>query len=119
MRFMLMMHLNPRLFESLTEAQRGEVYRGHEELIRIVTESGELVSTVALADPANTVTVRVRDGAAETVTGPHREDEEFVCGYYLVDCDSTERAVELAALIPDARYAPVEVRPLMHEGGPE
>lgn len=119
MKYMLVMNLNPKQFESLTEEQREEIFRGHEELIETITKSGEMVTTIALADPSQTVTVRVRDGRTVGTDGPFQASEEFVCGYYVVDCESRERAVELAALIPDARHTAVEVRPIMYDGGPE
>ncbi|MFI6602194.1 YciI family protein [Nonomuraea sp. NPDC050536] len=119
MKYLLVMNLNPKQFESLTEEQRDEIYRGHEELIETIIKSGEMVTTVALADPSQTVTVRVRDGRTVGTDGPAQASEEFFCGYYVVDCESKERAIELAALIPDARHSAVEVRPVMHEGGPE
>ena len=40
-------------------------------------------------------------------------------GFYLIECDTPERATELAAAIPDARLTAVEVRPLMHVAGLE
>jgi hypothetical protein len=42
-------------------------------------------------------------------------------GYYLVECESKERAIELAALIPDAKVdgLGIEVRPVMFESGVE
>jgi hypothetical protein len=40
-------------------------------------------------------------------------------GYYAVDCDSPERAHELAAMIPDARLTAIEVRPVMEESALE
>ena len=51
--------------------------------------------------------------------GPYVEAKEFLAGYYVVDCDSVERANELAALIPDTRYTAIEVRPVMDAGGEE
>jgi hypothetical protein len=36
-----------------------------------------------------------------------------MAGYDVVDCDSPERAAEIAARIPDARLAAVEVRPII------
>jgi hypothetical protein len=45
--------------------------------------------------------------------GPYLEAKEYVAGYYLLDCESKERAIELAAQIPDAKYTAIEVRPLM------
>jgi len=41
------------------------------------------------------------------------------CGWYIVQCDTPARAHELAAVIPDARYTAIEVRPIMNEGGME
>ena len=51
--------------------------------------------------------------------GPYVEAKEFLAGYYVVDCDSVERASDLASQIPDARYTAIEVRPLMNAGGEE
>ncbi|MEV7969703.1 YciI family protein [Sphaerisporangium sp. NPDC088356] len=114
---MLMIYMNTDTWDTLSEQQRDEVFAGHDALIKAITESGEMVATEALADPATSSTVRVRGGVTEATDGPYAEAKEFFCGYYLVDCDSRERAVELAAQIPDARYTGVEVRPLMGDGG--
>jgi hypothetical protein len=82
-------------------------------------ESGVLVGFVALADPSTSSTVRVRHGAAAVTDGPYVEAEEFLAGYYQVDCETPERAFELAALIPGARLTAVEVRPVMAASGME
>ncbi|HYT80174.1 MAG TPA: hypothetical protein VEQ37_13170 [Actinomycetota bacterium] len=44
---------------------------------------------------------------------------ESLAGYYLVECETLERATEPAARIPDAQYTAVDVRPLMHYAGME
>jgi hypothetical protein len=116
-KYLLMIYMNPATWETLSEEDRNEVFRGHDELIKAVTESGELVSTEALADPSSSATVRVREGVPAVTDGPYLEAKEYVAGYYLLDCESRERAVELAARIPDAKYTAIEVRPLMTEGG--
>jgi hypothetical protein len=113
-----MMHMDPAIWNSLTEDQRSEVFQGHGDLFKLLTESGELVETKALADPGSTKTVRVRDGVTRTTEGPFTESEAFLCGYYVVDVADEARAVELAALIPDAKYTGIEVRPVVHEAGP-
>jgi hypothetical protein len=63
--------------------------------------------------------VRVRDGATHVTDGPFVEAKEFLAGYYIVDCETVERANELAARIPDARFTAVEVRPVMESSGME
>lgn len=114
MRFMLLIYMNPAIWGKLTEEQQSDVLRGHDEFQKVITESGEMVSMKALAEPANTATVRVRDGHVHTAEGPHLEADEFFCGYYVVECSTKDRAIELGALIPDARYTSIEVRPFLN-----
>ena len=58
-------------------------------------------------------TVSIRDGETIVTDGPFAETKEVLGGYYLVDVDSLERAQQLAAEIPSARWGRNEVRPLM------
>ncbi|WP_290057524.1 YciI family protein [Amycolatopsis solani] len=116
MRYLLTLHMNPTLWATLTDEQKNGVYEGHGDFIKLVTESGEMVETKALAEAADTKTVTVRDGKAHTADGGFVASEAFLCGYYVVDVDSEARAVELAAKIPDAQYTAVEVRKVVHEG---
>ena len=118
MKFLLIMHNNPLVWDALTEEERQEVMSGHGPFMETVRASGELAGTVALADPARSAVVRVRGGVPAVTDGPYLEAKEFLGGYYLVECDSRERALELAALIPDARVEGlgVEVRPVIFDG---
>jgi len=54
----------------------------------------------------------VRGGLPAATDGPFIESKEQLAGYLLVDCPSPERASEIAARLPDARFAAVEVRPV-------
>ncbi|GAB2986090.1 YciI family protein [Amycolatopsis acidiphila] len=121
MKYLLIMHMNPRIWESLTEAERQSVMEGHGKFIETIRESGELVSTEALGDPSASAVVRVRDGAPVVTDGPYLETKEYLGGYYLVDVENKERAYELAALIPDASVdgLGIEVRPVMFSAGME
>jgi hypothetical protein len=116
MRYLLTLHMNPTLWATLTDEQKNGVYEGHGEFIKLITDSGEMVETKALAEPAETRTVQVENGITQTKTGPYVEADSFLCGYYVVDVESEARAVELAARIPDAAYTAVEVRQVVHEG---
>ena len=66
-------------------------------------DSGELVAGEGLANSSQAHTVRVRDGETVTSDGPFAELKEHLAGFYLVEVASFERAVEIAARIPDAR----------------
>ncbi|HEV7789563.1 MAG TPA: YciI family protein [Pseudonocardia sp.] len=121
MKFLLIMHNNPAVWDALTESERDEVMTGHGDFIKAIQESGEMIVTQALADPSNTVVVRVRGGVPVVTDGPYLEAKEFLGGYYLIDVASRERAIELAAMIPDARFEGlgIEVRPVMFSAGME
>src|SRR4051794_29391173 len=90
-----------------------------DELLGELTESGELLSTDGLADPSNTKTVRVRDGAPAVTDGPLAEAKEHFGGYLILECESIERAADIARRWPSARFRPLEVRPLMSADGAE
>ena len=54
-----------------------------------------------------------------TTDGPYAEAKEQLAGYLMVECDSVERATEIARSWPDARFGAMEVRPVMHTSGQE
>ena len=83
------------------------------DLMREMSASGELVSGTPLAEPETTRTVRVRDGVTVTTDGPFAESKEQMAGYFVLDCVDINRAIDLAARFPDARFGRIEVRPIM------
>ncbi len=119
MKYLLLIHLNPTFFETLSQEEKDAIFAGHDELIKLLNETGEMVSFLALADPSQSKTVRVTDDAPVVTDGPFVEAKEFLAGYYCVECDTVERAAELAAMIPDAKFSAIEVRPVMNAGGME
>jgi hypothetical protein len=119
MKFLLIMHINPDVFGALTEEERNEIGNGHAPFMEAIAKSGELITTQALADPAQSAVVRVRGGQPAVTDGPYLEAKEFLGGFYLIDVESRERALELAAQIPDARVEGIgiEVRPVVFSAG--
>jgi hypothetical protein len=65
-----------------------------------------------LAPPRRARSVRVRNGEAIVTDGPFSETKEAVGGFDLIECDSLEEAVEIAAGHPVADFGTIEVRPL-------
>jgi hypothetical protein len=118
-KYLLMIYMNPEVFEGLTEEEKNAVFSAHDRFAALTKESGEMVGFAALADPSQSSTVRVREGAPAVTDGPYVESKEFLAGYYVVDCETVERAAELGAMIPDAQYTAIEVRPVMNASGQE
>lgn len=85
----------------------------YENLGRELTESGELVMTEGLADPALTRTVRKRAGGAVATDGPYAESKEVLVSFAIVDCTGHDRAMAIATRVVNAVGDTVEVRPIM------
>ena len=112
MKYMLLIFNNPQNLEAAghdMEQIMGEV----DELMTELNESGEWIGGEGLAHPDRAKTVHVRDGAPVVTDGPFAEAKEHLAGYCLFECETEERALEIAARWPDARINGVELRPLM------
>jgi hypothetical protein len=91
------------------------------DLLKELTDAGELVGGQGLGGPARLKVVRAQPGGDPLVTdGPMAEAKEFLAGYLEVDVASEERAIEIAARVSAApgkggvsNHAPIEVHPVM------
>lgn len=130
MRYLLLIYSNPQNWEhpmflhnpeflAMSPAEREALTERSDTLQREITESGELLVAGALAHPVNTRTVRVSGDVPVTTDGPYAEIKEQLAGYLVVECETTERAVEIASRIPDARFGGVQVQPIMDMSGHE
>jgi hypothetical protein len=124
MKYLLLIYSNPESWEhpvfertpgflALTDDERAEVVRGSEAAFGELVASGEFVGGTALAEPGRSRTVRTRDGSPVITDGPFGEAKEQLAGYIVVDCAGEERAAEIAAGFPDARFGVVEIRPVV------
>jgi hypothetical protein len=111
-KFLIMIHTNPlarAMWESFSEEDRAVGYGAYAALTEELMTSGEYVASAQLADPETSRRV----GAPLATDGPFAEVKEYLAGFYLVDCDSMERALEVAAKVPGAEDMGVEVRPVL------
>ncbi|MGH3383414.1 MAG: YciI family protein [Nocardioidaceae bacterium] len=99
----------------VAEAEYGPVDDVAQELIA----SGEHVYAAGLADPSHTHVVELREGAPVVTDGPYAEAKEFLASFGVVDVESLDRALEIAARVAATLSCRVEVRPLMGDGGLE
>ncbi|WP_396451821.1 YciI family protein, partial [Actinomadura sp.] len=119
-KYMLLIYNRPGFAEELTEAERDALFAEVDAIMRELQESGEWVGGEALADPSTTKNVLERGGQPAVTDGPFLEAKEHFAGFLTVDCESEERAVEIARRWPDVRFGGrMEVRAVMSEGGAE
>jgi hypothetical protein len=97
-------------WERLSEPEQQAIT---EEYMAISSAPG-VIGGAQLQPPSTATTVRVQDGRTLTTDGPFAETKEALGGYYLLEAEDLDVAIELAARIPAARLGgAVEVRPLV------
>jgi hypothetical protein len=67
-----------------------------------LAESGELVDTRGLTAPAHARRIQLQEGVPVVTDGPYAEAEEVLAGYWIVECDSFDRATQIAARLAEA-----------------
>ena len=104
----------------LTPEDFAPMYAFMESFNNDLAESGELVDTRGLDAPVHTRRVQLRDGVPFVTDGPYAETQEVLAGYWVVECDSFDRATEIAARLakcpsPGGIYADAvaDVRPIV------
>ncbi len=127
MKYMLLMQFSQDMSDALPpiDTWSAEEVQAHigfmVEANQKLSAAGELVDAQGLAMPATARIVRAgADGAPVVTEGPFAETKEFLAGFWIVDCDSAERAVEIAAYVSTAPgpggaplNMPIEVRQVM------
>lgn len=116
MKYLVLIYSNPEsraIWDRMDPWDRTAGLDAYAALDEELAASGELIVSEALADPSRTRRITVRDGQAMTTDGPFAEAKELLAGFYLVDCETPERAEEIAARVPEAAFGLVEVRPVL------
>jgi hypothetical protein len=122
MKYLILIYHNPNareIWEGFSDEQRAEDLGAYAALNEELAASGEMIVAEALADPSEAKTVTVRNGQTMASDGPFAETKEHLAGFYLVEAESMERAIDIAARIPEAPVATLEVRPILTYSGLE
>lgn len=127
MKYLLLIYGNPTNWihpifmhqANTTEAERAAMMTADEALMQEITESGELIEAHALTAPETTRAICLQNGVPAVTDGPFAEAKEQLAGVFILDCETPERAVEIASRFPDIRFGPVVVRQVMDFSGEE
>lgn len=77
-----------------------------------LSSRGVLVRAESLKSQSDGVRVQVRDGQRTLTDGPFAEIKEMIGGFFLLNCDTRDAALNIAANCPAAQWCTVEVREL-------
>jgi hypothetical protein len=122
MKYLILIHSNPQsreIWEGFTDAKRAEGFGVYAAITEELVASGELIVSEALTDVSQARRVTFRDGRLTSADGPYAEAKEHLAGFFLVECESQNRVLEIAARLPEARFGLIEVRPVMSLNGPD
>jgi hypothetical protein len=96
-------------WDALSDAEKGEIWAGYQA----VNEAPGVTPGHGLEPPETATTVRVRGGETIVTDGPFVETKEALGGYFLLEADDLDTAIEIASRVPAARIGgAVEVRPV-------
>jgi hypothetical protein len=118
-KYMLIIYGNQELWDSIDPAEQQRLFAAFDDFNKRHYASGELLGAYGVADAAATKLVRLRDGQPAVTDGPYLETKEYLASWYLIDVDSEQRALEIAAELPSAVSQPTEVWPILHEAARE
>lgn len=115
MKYLMLIYGNQEMWDAIpAEAWPTEVAK-QEAFNQKFYGTGELLGAYGLADAVNSMLVRREDGEPVVTDGPYLETKEYLASFYLLDCESEQRAREIAAEEPWADQRPVELWPILHE----
>jgi hypothetical protein len=110
--YMLLIYGEDGSDESLPEDELRALYQEYFRLGDDLRSQRKLISSEELAPTGTATTVQVRSGDTLVTDGPFAETKETLGGYYLIEADSLDEAIEWASRIPAARTGKVEIRPV-------
>jgi hypothetical protein len=105
--------------ERVTPEDMQQILQAYDAFTREVKQSGAFLAGEGLQPTSAATTVRIRDGERLVTDGPFAETKEQLGGFYLLECENLDEAIELAAKIPGARHGSIEVRPVMNYEAPD
>ena len=112
MKYVLLIYANDDGWDALPEDEQNAI---HQEYMDIQADPRALGGN-QLQPAATATTVRVQDGRALTTDGPFLETKEELGGFYLLEADDLDAALEVATRIPAARRGgAVEVHPVVEQ----
>ena len=111
MKYLALIYGDEARWEAFSADEREAVYERYRAFADAAREQSAMVDGAELAPTSTATTVRVRDGETLVSDGPFTETKETLGGFFLLECESFEQALDLAAQIPGAEHGAIEVRP--------
>lgn len=114
MQYMLLIYVDE---QGPTEAERQQCYAESAQFAQQLSARGQYLASSPLHPTSTATSLRVRDGKRVVTDGPFAETREQLGGFFLIDVQDLDQAIDIAGKIPAGKWGTVEVRPVMQIAG--
>jgi hypothetical protein len=111
MRYLCLIHFDEQALASMPADERNTLNAAHLDFNDELRRTGHFLGAEALDPPRAGCTVTVRNGRTVVTDGPFVETKEIIAGFYFIEAADLKEATEIAARLPAASLATIEVRP--------
>ncbi len=112
MKYALLIYGDESVWANMNEEDMRRIYEEHGAYSKAMTEAGVLLGGEELAPSTTASTVRFANGKSSLMDGPFAETREQLGGFYMIEVDNLDQALEWARRMPGMSEGCVEVRPL-------
>jgi hypothetical protein len=113
MKYALLIYGQEAAWKELSEEDRDAAYREYMEFGKWLADRGWARGGEELASTSSATSVRMRDGEAVATDGPFAETKEQLGGFYLIECENLDQAIQAASRLPGIQRGTIEVRPVV------
>jgi len=117
MRYILLCYHDEAAWEHRSEAERQQVIDETCQNVDRFKATGRLRSAAPLQPVSMATSVRVRQGKRLVTDGPFAETKEQLGGFFVIDANDLDEAIDFAARHPGAGFGTVEIRPILDIAG--
>jgi hypothetical protein len=110
MNYMLLIYQNEK---SIPDNQREQCYQDSAHFAHQLAAKGQYLAAAPLHPTSTATTVRAQNGKHIVTDGPFAETREQLGGFFLIDANNLDEAINIAANIPAGKWGCVEIRPLI------
>ncbi|MDP8999990.1 MAG: YciI family protein [Myxococcota bacterium] len=114
MQYIVLIYGDEEKWSKVTPEQMAKVMDEYREFTQGIVKSGHFRAGARLQSTSSATTLRERSGRRLMTDGPFAEAKEYLGGYYLLECEHLDEAIEIAGRIPGLRFGDaLEIRPVM------
>jgi len=114
MRYMLLICADEKAEAQVSKAEMDAIVQGHMRFAEELRNSGKMVGGERLRPASDASRIRLKTGQRHVMDGPFAETKEALGGFYLIECDTKQEALDWAKKIPLGEAGFIEVRPIWH-----